>query len=78
MAKFNRIQRVAGYLAAVDTLVLPTANDNDKFLEDPNAPQIHEEFPPHGDRPIKNEKATNWIIRILELLIAAFIILCFL
>lgn len=78
MAQFNRIQRVAGYLAAVDTLVLPAANNNDKFLEDPNEPQIHEEFPPYRDLPIKNEKATNWIIRLLELLIAAFIILCFL
>ncbi len=78
MAQFNRIQRVAGYLAAIDTLVLPTANDNVNFLEDAIEPQIDEEFPPYSDLANENEKAASWIIRLLELLIAAFIILCFL
>ncbi len=78
MAQFNRIQRVAGYLAAIDTLVLPAANDNSKFLEDAFGPQTDEEFPPYSNLANENKKAANWIARLLELLIAAFIILCFL
>ena len=78
MADYTRVARVAAYLAAIDTLSLPAANDNE---------------PPAGDLIYVAPSAATpggyvirrfewpsfgWFVRCAEVIVAAFIILFFL
>ena len=80
MVDYSRVARVAWYLAAIETLSLPAANDNVRHLShafpEDSIPPTPDRMIPDGSREAIYE--TSWIIRSLELLLAAAIILFFL